>query len=202
MAVSEKMIIDQIFHCCGVCGRFVKELLSFPEFPFAGKFTKEPHENPEHTAELSLGVCGKCNHIQLITIADPKFLYTEGYTYRTAKSFLSDSNQEIFLEFIKGICQEESPIVLDIGCNDLSLLTVMSDYAGYRIGIDPIQNDFVDDQKKIEVHGNFFEEINWSDFQVKPNLIVSRHNIEHVANLCIQLTRHFKYINYIYPMLQ
>ena len=36
--------------------------------------------------------------------------------------------------------------MLDIGCNDLSLLNVMSDYAGYRIGIDPIQNNYIDTQ--------------------------------------------------------
>ena len=85
---------------CGICGSNVKELLTFPEFPFAGRFTKKVCEQPEYIADLSLGICNKCNHVQLITIVEPDFLYTEGYTYRTSKNFLADSNQKVFLEFI------------------------------------------------------------------------------------------------------
>ena len=167
---------------CGICGSNVKELLTFPEFPFAGKFTKKVCDQPEYIADLSLGICNRCNHVQLITIVEPDFLYTQGYTYRTSKNFLADSNQEVFLEFIKGLYTEKSPTVLDIGCNDLSLLSVMGDYAGYRIGVDPIQSDFIDNHNKIEVHGKFIEEINWSDLQTKPNLIISRHSIEHILD--------------------
>lgn len=174
------MIMGKRLDQCGICGGSVKELLTFPEFPFAGRFTKKIREQPKYIADLSLGMCNKCNHVQLITIIEPDFLYAKGYTYRTSKNFLTDSNQKVFLEFIKQIWTEESPSVLDIGCNDLSLLNVMSDYVCYRIGVDPMQNDFINNDKKIEVHGKFIEEINWNDFQVKPNLIISRHNIEHI----------------------
>jgi len=176
------MLIEKRFDCCGVCESTVIELLTFSEFPFAGRFTKEAYKQPEYITELSLGICNKCNHLQLLTIADPDVLYTKGYTYRTSKSFLADSNQKTFLNFIKEIFLEEFPVVLDIGCNDLSLLNVMSEYAGYRIGIDPIQSDYIDTQNKIEVHGKYVEKINWNDFQEKPNLIISRHNIEHIID--------------------
>lgn len=177
------MIMGKKLDCCGVCGSNVEELLTFPEFPFAGRFAKEAREQPEYIADLSLGICNKCNHVQLITIAEPDFLYTKGYTYRTSRSFLVDSNQKVFLDFVKGIYMEESPVVLDIGCNDLSLLSAINDYAGHRIGVDPIQSDFVDNRNKLEVHGKFIEEINWGDFQTKPNLIISRHNIEHIIDM-------------------
>ena len=32
------------------------------------------------------------------------------------------------------------------------------------------------------MYGKYFEKINWNDFQEKPNLIISRHNIEHILD--------------------
>ena len=101
--VDIDMINEKRFDSCGVCGSNVKDILNFKDFPFAGKFTKEKCEQPEFIADLSLGMCAKCNHMQVTTIANPEFLYTKGYTYRTSKSFLADSNQKVFLEFINGI---------------------------------------------------------------------------------------------------
>ena len=80
------------FDCCGICGSYVVELLTFSEFPFAGRFTKEAREQPEYIADLSLGICNKCNHVQLITMKE----YSE---YRQILFFLDKTPAFIMKKF-------------------------------------------------------------------------------------------------------
>ena len=74
--------------------------------------------------------------------------------------------------------------ILEIGCNDVYLLKKLSSKAKNLTGIDPVWKgkDFIADDK-ISVKGKFISELDGTDFNVKPDLIVSAHTFEHVDGI-------------------
>jgi SAM-dependent methyltransferase len=72
--------------------------------------------------------------------------------------------------------------VLDLGCNDLFLLSQLKERADIRIGIDPVWRDREADREdtSVIVYGDNIENIKLSTLPEKPDLVVCRHTLEHI----------------------
>jgi len=107
----------------------------------ANKFiTKEELSCTEASYPLTVGFCHSCNHIQLTEIVPPKEMFEE-YLYvssasDTLKNHLYDLSDTVVKRF--GLGPEH--LVVDIGCNDGTLLSGFRRHGVRVLGVDPAAN--------------------------------------------------------------
>src|SRR5438067_242512 len=183
---TKPTVID--IEACSVCGgRDLQSLMELPGLPL----TDLPWQE-EPIAELPAGidqrmlVCRDCGHGQLAHQVDPAFLYGgSNYTYRTDSSAMSAQAVSFFLSLLEELAPgRHFRCALEVGCNDLHLLKRLEGSAHERVGIDPIwrgrEHEREDDT--IGVIGGTVEEVDLkSELPERPDLIIARHTIEHMA---------------------
>ena len=169
---------------CAVClNSNLEEMLSFPNFPLTGIFSKSPMEDKIEGIDLSLLTCLDCNHVQLSQQVSPNSLYNSNYHFRTSSSTTSKQGTDFFLSALNDIAGNYTfNCVLDLGCNDAHLLRKLKGKAENRVGIDPIWAEKENqDEEEITIFGETIESIDlFSALPEQPDLIVCRHTLEHI----------------------
>ena len=123
--------------CCG--NEELREVLDFKYQPLANN-NPTTREQPESVYPLKLVFCNKCTHLQLRHAVDPdlmfkNYLYVTG-TSQTMKNYLFDFS----LQTIKDVGPEFNGKVLDVACNDGTLLDIYKKLGCETRGIDPSEN--------------------------------------------------------------
>lgn len=129
--MSFKYIIE-----CLVCGnKNLEQLIDLGVQPLVNNLKDNPRIKDEFYP-MKVNFCPLCTHKQLSIAVDPGLLYSN-YLYQTGAS---DSHKEFFKDFVKSLGPGGS--VLDIGCNDGTLLKAFQDaeYNWELTGIDPANN--------------------------------------------------------------
>ena len=123
---------------CRVCGGSVEPILSLGDQYVSNFPAPEQPDGPK--APLELVLCGDCQLLQLKHTVPGDVMY-ENYWYRsgtnqTMRNALADIAQkaEALAHLNRGDC------VLDIGCNDGTLLASYRTDGIYKIGFDPAEN--------------------------------------------------------------
>ncbi len=119
--------------CCG--SRDLHLVLDLGRQPLANSYVREPVDLP--TFPLELLVCGSCSHNQLSVVVDPEwlfshYLYVSGTT-RTLRAHFAGLAREAVERF-------RPRRVLDIACNDGTLLEAFRQEGCEGLGVDPATN--------------------------------------------------------------
>jgi SAM-dependent methyltransferase len=127
---------------CIVCGQqSVERFLDLGSTALANKFlTKEELSKPEAKYPLRVGYCHTCGHVQLTEEVPPSAMF-EDYLYvssasDTLKAHLFDLSDIV----VKRRKLGPKDLVIDIGCNDGTLLTGFKRHGVRTLGVDPAQN--------------------------------------------------------------
>lgn len=127
---------------CIVCGQqTVQRFLDLGSTALANKFlTKEELSKPEAKYPLRVGFCDSCGHVQLTEEVPPSAMF-EDYLYvssasDTLKAHLFDLSDIV----VKRRNLGAKDLVIDIGCNDGTLLTGFKRHGVKTLGVDPAQN--------------------------------------------------------------
>ena len=127
---------------CIVCGeQSVERFLDLGATALANKFlTKEELSKPEAKYPLRVGYCHTCGHVQLTEEVPPSAMF-EDYLYvssasDTLKAHLFDLSDIV----IKRRNLGSKDLVIDIGCNDGTLLTGFRRHGVRTLGVDPARN--------------------------------------------------------------
>ena len=127
---------------CIVCGKqSVERFLDLGATALANKFlTKEELSKPEAKYPLRVGYCHTCGHVQLTEEVPPSAMF-EDYLYvssasDTLKAHLFDLSDIV----IKRRNLGSKDLVIDIGCNDGTLLTGFRRHGVRTLGVDPARN--------------------------------------------------------------
>lgn len=176
---------------CSLCGQSnLQEIIELPQFPLTGIFVKLDTSGPRLNYDQALQFCSNCGHLQLKNVLPTAELYGTNYRHRSTLSHLAPSASSFFVDYVgrltAGLVHD---CVLEIGCNDLLLLKKLSPLGRRFIGVDPIWRDATPDvSENVKIVGEFVEEVNWvRELDVKPDLIVSTHNLEHLNEPVEQL---------------
>lgn len=171
--------------CCSVCGGAVAPIIDLPVLPLTDTYCRESIADPLPGIDQRLLYCQSCGHGQLETLIAPAVLYGSNYCFRTSSSATARKGTEFFLSVI----DEAAPgrqfrCVLDLGCNDLFLLNLLKDRAEFRVGIDPVWQGREGEREDMSIHvfGKNFEDVDLGALPAKPDLIVCRHTLEHIAD--------------------
>lgn len=127
--------------CLACETREVEEFLDLGHTALANKFlSAEELGREEPTFPLRVGFCHTCSHVQLTEIVPPAAMF-EDYLYissasETLKAHLYDLSDVVSGRRTLG----PSDLVIDIGCNDGTLLNGFSRHGVRTLGVDPAAN--------------------------------------------------------------
>jgi NDP-4-keto-2,6-dideoxyhexose 3-C-methyltransferase len=123
---------------CRVCGGSLDPVLSLGE-QYVSTFLA-PEQPDGAKAPLELVLCGQCRLLQLRHTIPGEMLY-QNYWYRSGTNqTMRDALRDISGAAEKLVRLNARDAVLDIGCNDGTLLGSYTVSGLYRIGFDPAQN--------------------------------------------------------------
>jgi SAM-dependent methyltransferase len=168
---------------CVICDGALVEAIDLPALPLTETYCRQPVANPLPGIDQKLLFCPACGHGQLATQLSPKLLYGANYCFRTSASATARKGTQFFLSVLDEVAPKRRfNCVLDLGCNDLHLLSQLKDRAAVRIGIDPVWHGRETEREDpaIFVYGNSIENIPLRDLPAKPDLVICRHTLEHI----------------------
>jgi SAM-dependent methyltransferase len=145
---------------CIVCGsNEVQPFLDLGETALANRFLTEAElGRPEPKFPLVVGFCHGCSHVQLLEHVPPSAMF-EDYLYVSSAS----ETLERHLYELSDVVTERHPLacgdlVIDIGCNDGTLLKGFRRHGPRALGVDPARNlAELFDEPDIDRYTGFFD---------------------------------------------
>jgi len=168
---------------CSICDGALVEAIDLPALPLTETYCRQPVADPLPGIDQKLLFCPACGHGQLEAQISPKVLYGANYCFRTSASATARKGTQFFLSVLdEAAPRRKFKCVLDLGCNDLHLLSQLKDRAAVRIGIDPVWRgrEAEREDATIFVYGNNIEDIPLAELPAKPDLVICRHTLEHI----------------------
>ena len=127
-----------ILEKCLVCSSEVVEYENLGIQPLVNNLKNSVHEE-ELSFELKVNHCNICTHKQLSLAVDPQILF-KNYLYKTG---IAEEHKLFFkhiAEYTHISMGNKPRELLDIGCNDGSLMSCFSDLGWRTLGIEPADN--------------------------------------------------------------
>lgn len=127
---------------CLLCGASqVNQFLDLGNSPLANRFlTAEQVRQEEPIFPLRVGFCTQCHHVQLMNIVPPNQMFEEYLYVSGASTTLQSHFAEISQLLISRFSLTKNNLVIDIGCNDGTLLQNFHRAGVRTLGVDPAQN--------------------------------------------------------------
>ena len=136
------MALYQSIRACRICRHSeLVELMSFGEQFLASTFVKTNEGHPMANVKVPLTVvmCDACKTVQLLEDVDRDALFTD-YFYRSGTNpMMRAALEDVVHDVESKIPLSLGDVVLDIGCNDATML-LMYPSELTRIGVDPASN--------------------------------------------------------------
>jgi len=134
-------VCHEVKRCRACRGRELVEIIDLGVHAMSGIFPKADEPEPA-TAPLVLVRCDSCELLQLRHSVEPGIMYTSGYGYRSGLNQTMTEHLRSIVDRIRTIVAlEPGDVVLDIGCNDGTLLLNYGEDL-VRVGIDPLVEKF------------------------------------------------------------
>jgi hypothetical protein len=177
------------FTRCIVCGNTkVEQFLDLGSTPLANKFLSHDKLSlPEPTYSLRVGFCHDCHHVELSEAVPPSAMFDD-YLYissasDTLKAHLFDLSDIVTNRYRLNA----KDLVIDIGCNDGTLLSGFKRHGTKTLGVDPAQNLAVFTEKLgIDRHVGFFNSSSAKEITKKygpASAITATNTFPHIPEL-------------------
>ena len=127
---------------CLVCDQpTVEEFLDLGSTALANKFpSAEELGQPEPRFPLRVGFCHGCGHVQLTEHVPPAAMFTDYLYISSASDTLRAHFDDLAATLASRHGLADGSLVIDIGCNDASLLCCFRDRGAATLGVDPAEN--------------------------------------------------------------
>jgi len=185
---------------CDLCGGKVKKLLSLPNYPMNFSYIPSYCDHSKYVSDYELFHCNDCLHIQGESSYKLSDIYNENYHHYDDAGF--QKRQDFFVDRTILYCAGKVfNRVIEIGCNDLSLLKKLKKNgvisAKHWIGIDPsVQIDSRELTEGVLFINGYIQDV---DIPHKsdslPDLIISDQVLEHIPNVLSALKEFSKKIS-------
>lgn len=128
---------------CGLCAGHLNLFLDLGKTPLADRFPTTRDES-EEVFNLRVGMCERCKLVQLLDIVDDNVLYGADYAYYTGAASSHLPYWDSYVQDLARRIPSQNPAttgrsttLLEIACNDGSLLTRLAEEGYDVVGIDP-----------------------------------------------------------------
>jgi len=179
---------------CRSCNGTVREFVDFGSIPLVNAFTNN-EKISGRKFPLRLMICDKCKLCQIDEIPNPDLIYRD---YKHISSGSVDNLNHIrdtALKLKNVIKLDNNAIVLEVGCNDGSLLQQLNGLGMRTIGIDPAKNlSHYHKEKKVEVISDHLD-----DASIKEVLRLYPEGVDAIVGL--NVFAHFESVPSIFKKL-
>tara|TARA_R110002012_G_scaffold185374_3_gene351952 strand:+ start:6697 stop:7917 length:1221 start_codon:yes stop_codon:yes gene_type:complete len=127
---------------CIVCGRSpVTGVLDLGSTSLANKFLRpEDVNDDEKSYPLRLGRCGSCGHVQLLEFVPPSAMFDDYLYISSMSDTLVQHLGRLAARVASWNALIQDDLVVDIGCNDGTLLAAFKEGGARVLGVDPAEN--------------------------------------------------------------
>jgi SAM-dependent methyltransferase len=127
---------------CIVCdAKRVEEFIDLGRTALANKFLKPDELSvPEPTYPLRVGFCHGCGHVQLTEAVPPPAMFEDYLYISSASDTLKGHLFSLSDAVVKWQGLRPDELVIDIGCNDGTLLSGFRRHGVHVLGVDPAKN--------------------------------------------------------------
>ncbi len=127
---------------CLICGgKNVEEILDLGETALANKFlAREELSRQEPRFPLRLGFCNDCGHVQLADIVPPGTMFDDYLYISSASDTLKEHLYDVSDIVVDRLSLGSGDFVVDVGCNDGTLLEGFKRHQVRGLGVDPARN--------------------------------------------------------------
>lgn len=166
---------------CIACGHDELEfVLDLGKQPLANSFKKTAKQEEEYFP-LAINHCAKCHHVQLSHIVNPDLLFKD-YLYVSGTSKTQLDYFEWLSNWIIEQHKNTPQTVLDIGCNDGSLLDVFKRKDIKTFGVDPAENLYEISSKNHNVICGYFNDQTYDSENTNFDIITCLNAFAHNYN--------------------
>jgi len=127
---------------CIVCDApQVRAFLDLGRTPLANKFlTPGELGDPEESYPLIVGICESCQHVQLTEHVPPPRMFDDYLYVSSMSETLKEHLRKLADHVAARLLLTPADLVVDIGCNDGTLLSWFARHNVRTLGVDPAQN--------------------------------------------------------------
>lgn len=174
---------------CIVCNRTtVEEFLDLGSTALANKFLSEAElDKPEPKFPLKVGFCHTCGHVQLTEAVPPHAMFQDYLYVSSASDTLKRHLYDLSDVLVKRRGLGPNDLVVDIGCNDGTLLSGFARHGVRTLGVDPAENlAALTANNKIDRYVGFFNSKTAHDIVDRwgrASLITATNTFPHIPEL-------------------
>lgn len=124
---------------CRLCtSHNLEAFLEFPSTPIGDNYLKSKDDDVnQQLFPLDIYFCHECGHVQMNDIVNPELIY-RNYIYETSNSLgLVQHFKNYADKLVKEWSLEQDSLIVDIGCNDASMLKAMKENKMRVVGVEP-----------------------------------------------------------------
>lgn len=172
---------------CLACGNMeLIPTLDLGNQPLANSYLKDEMEfSSENSYPLQINRCSKCYHVQLSVAVDPdemfrNYLYVSGTSNTLRKYF--EWFVKYTVEYYNNINDVDINSILDIGCNDGTLLDYYKSVGISTYGVDPAKNLFNATSKRHNILCDYFDKNSSKQLGVNFDIISAQNVFAHNDN--------------------
>jgi 2-polyprenyl-3-methyl-5-hydroxy-6-metoxy-1,4-benzoquinol methylase len=167
-------LINPIKNCRSCNSKNIKVVFDLGCQTLSGIFRSENIDDIM-SGPLTLVKCDQCDLVQLKHSYPLNEMYNEGYGYRSgATNYMREHLKKIIEFATKNVVLNKKDTVLDIGCNDGTLLGSYEDGQYNLVGIDPVAIKYLDSyHQDTKVVTDFFTKDNYFSVTTEKAKIVS-----------------------------
>lgn len=181
-------VVSENYTVCMSCSQ--KEVIEFIDLgiqPSGNAFLTSDLINSEPQFPLRMGVCKNCWQAQLLDHIDKSLLF-EDHPYLTGTNLpIVEHFGELANKLIDKYSLTSSDLVLDIGCNDGTLLNQFKNQGVKTMGVEPSAriSSMASDQGHIVINQFWNSEsaCSFDNLNIKPKLITAMSVFYHVSDL-------------------
>jgi len=171
---------------CDICNKTLKKSFYLGKVPLADDLKKEKKKSLKlKKYPIEILYCGNCQTLFQKKIVNKRKLFHSKYHYRPR--FTKDvlNGMKTLVQSIKNIKKISNKKILDIGCNDGSLLDFFKNENCETYGIEPTNAAYEAD-KKHKILNSFFNEFTAKKFIKKfgyPDVVIFTNVFAHIENI-------------------
>ena len=168
---------------CPICKKKIsskKNLVYFKQLPLTEILTKSLSVKKKVNFDQILKFCKKCNHLFLDKVYNPEKIYNNSYT-NSSHSFSNIYAQNFFFNFIEKYINGAKKKIIEIGSNDLYLMSLFKKRLDKSIAIDPCVRKNKN-LKNIKYIKKFISEVRKEEIDFTADMVLCSHTLEHIDN--------------------